>query len=134
MGENKTSQTIDGNIKSATISKTPSGKYYVSFLVETVHQSLQSVIKEIGLDNYIEDYKDLNKNEKINFNNKEFLKILHNCLKKYIIYMANYDIELPIISKFVKGLNNYFPFLKSEISKLSKSAPKSICSIVNQII
>ena len=73
-------------------------------------------IKEIGLDNYIEDYKDLNKNEKINFNNKEFLKILHNCLKKYIIYMANYDIELPIISKFVKGLNNYFPFLKEHYS------------------
>ena len=69
-------------------------------------------IKEIGLDNYIEEYKDLNYNEKINFNNNEFLKIVHNSLKKYLIYMANYDIERSIILKFVKSLNNYFPFLK----------------------
>ena len=69
-------------------------------------------IKEIGLDNYIEEYKDLNYNEKINFNNNEFLKIVHNSLKKYLIYMANYDIEHSIILKFVKSLNNYFPFLK----------------------
>jgi len=64
------------------------------------------------LDNYIEEYKDLNYNEKINFNNNEFLKIVHNSLKKYLIYMANYDIEHSIILKFVKSLNNYFPFLK----------------------
>ena len=69
-------------------------------------------IKEIGLDNYIEEYKDLNYNEKINFNNNEFLKIVHNSLKKYLIYMANYGIEHSIILKFVKSLNNYFPFLK----------------------
>ena len=69
-------------------------------------------IKEIGFDNYIEEYKDLNNNEKINFNNKEFMKILHNSLKKYIIYMANYDIKHTILSKFIKSLNEYFPFLK----------------------
>ena len=73
-------------------------------------------IKEIGLDNYIEEYKDLNYNEKINFNNNEFLKIVHNSLKKYLIYMANYDIEHTIILKFVKSLNNYFPFLKEHYS------------------
>ena len=73
-------------------------------------------IKEIGLDNYIEEYKDLNYNEKINFNNNEFLKIVHNSLKKYLIYMANYDIEHSIILKFVKSLNNYFPFLKEHYS------------------
>ena len=74
-------------------------------------------IKEIGLDNYIEGYKDLNYNEKINFNNNEFIKIVHNSLKKYIIYMANYEIERFIVLKFIKNLNHHFPFLKESYSK-----------------
>ena len=46
----------NGNIKSATISQTPSGKYYVSILVETIHQPLPSVDKEIGLDLGIKEF------------------------------------------------------------------------------
>ena len=52
----KLHRKFDGNIKSATISQTPSGKYYVSFLLETIHQSLPSVNKAIGLDLGIKEF------------------------------------------------------------------------------
>ena len=74
-------------------------------------------IEEIGLDNYIESYKNLSLNEKISFNLNEFLKIVHNCLKKYIIYMANYNVEYSTMLKFIKSLNDYFPFLKDNFVK-----------------
>jgi len=45
-----------GNIKSATVSQTPSGKYYVSFLVDTVHETLPPVDGKIGLDLGIKDF------------------------------------------------------------------------------
>ena len=52
----KIHRRFDGNIKSATISQTPSGKYYVSFLVETTHEILPSVNKAIGLDLGIKEF------------------------------------------------------------------------------
>ena len=44
-----------GQIKSATVSQVPSGKYYVSILVETKHQELPHTNKEIGIDLGIKD-------------------------------------------------------------------------------
>ena len=41
---------FSGQIKSATVSQVPSGKYYVSILVETEHEELEHVKKNIGLD------------------------------------------------------------------------------------
>ena len=52
----KIHRRFDGNIKSATISQTPSGKYYASFLVETTHEALPSVNKAIGLDLGIKEF------------------------------------------------------------------------------
>ena len=46
---------FDGQIKSATISQLPSGKYYVSALVETEHMELPHMDKNIGLDLSIKD-------------------------------------------------------------------------------
>ncbi len=46
---------FDGQIKSATISQVPSGKYYVSILVETEHGELPQTGKNIGLDLGIKD-------------------------------------------------------------------------------
>ena len=43
-------RTFCGQIKSATISQMPSGKYYVSILVETEHEELPHTKREIGLD------------------------------------------------------------------------------------
>ena len=39
-----------GNIKSCTISKTPSNKYYISMLVDTENKALPKVDKKIGVD------------------------------------------------------------------------------------
>ena len=39
-----------GQIKSATISQVPSGKYYVSILVETEHVELPHIKQNIGID------------------------------------------------------------------------------------
>ena len=44
-----------GQIKTATISKVPSGKYYVSVLVETEHSPLVKINGQIGLDLGIKD-------------------------------------------------------------------------------
>lgn len=41
---------IEGKIKYATVSKTPSGKYFVSFCCEVEEQHLKKTGKEIGLD------------------------------------------------------------------------------------
>ncbi len=51
----KLHRRFDGKIKSATISQIPSGKYYVSILVETIHEKLPHINKNIGLDLGIKD-------------------------------------------------------------------------------
>lgn len=46
----KLHRDFSGQIKSVTVSQVPSGKYYVSILVETEHGELPHTKKEIGLD------------------------------------------------------------------------------------
>jgi len=51
----KQHQGFIGTIKSVTISQVPSGKYYVSLLIETKHMELEHTNKNIGLDLGIKD-------------------------------------------------------------------------------
>ena len=51
----KIHRAFQGSIKSATVSQSSSGKYFVSVLVETVHQELPYTTKAIGLDLGIKD-------------------------------------------------------------------------------
>ncbi len=51
----KVHRKFDGRIKSATVSQVPSGKYYVSVLVETNHSQMEHTDKNIGLDLGIKD-------------------------------------------------------------------------------
>ena len=51
----KLHRKFSGRIKAATISKVPSGKYYVSVLVETEHSPLVKTNGQIGLDLGIKD-------------------------------------------------------------------------------
>ncbi len=51
----KLHREFEGQIKSATISQMPSGKYYVSVLVETEHVEIPHRNKNIGLDLGIKD-------------------------------------------------------------------------------
>jgi Probable transposase. len=46
----KLHRAFQGQIKSATVSQVPSGKYYVSVLVETEHEELPDTDGQIGLD------------------------------------------------------------------------------------
>ena len=48
-------RNFSGQIKSATVSLTPSGKYYVSLLVETEHEELPHINHNTGLDLGIKD-------------------------------------------------------------------------------
>lgn len=51
----KLHRSFTGQIKSATVSQVPSGKYYVSVLVETEHEPLPETEGKIGLDLGIKD-------------------------------------------------------------------------------
>lgn len=51
----KLHREFSGRIKSATVSQTPSGKYYVSVLVETEHHVLSEAEGQIGLDLGLKD-------------------------------------------------------------------------------
>ena len=46
---------FSGKIKSATVSQVPSGKYYVSIIVETEHEKLKHANQNVGLDLGIKD-------------------------------------------------------------------------------
>lgn len=46
----KIHREFSGQIKSATVSQVPSGKYYVSILVETEHEEIPHTKQKIGLD------------------------------------------------------------------------------------
>ena len=51
----KLHREFQGKIKSATVSQVPSGKYYVSILIETEHEELPHRNQNIGLDLGIKD-------------------------------------------------------------------------------
>lgn len=51
----KLHREFEGQIKSATVSQVPSGKYYVSILVETEHEELPHTDKNTGLDLGVKD-------------------------------------------------------------------------------
>lgn len=84
-----------GKIKSATISQVPSGKYYVSVLVETEHKELEHTNNKIGIDLGIKDLL-------ITSNGEKFDNI--HTTKKYENKLANEQRKL---SRKVKGSNNW---------------------------
>ena len=76
----KAHHQINGIIKSATISMTPTGKYYVSILCETEIVPLPKTNSSIGVDLGISDFAILSTGEKIG--NKRFLSKLSKKLAK----------------------------------------------------
>lgn len=52
----KNDRTINGLIKSATVSKAPSGKYFVSVLVETLAEPLPKTQSTVGIDLGLTDF------------------------------------------------------------------------------
>ena len=76
----KAHRQVEGIIKSATISMTPSGKYHVSILCETELTPLPKTNSSVGIDIGISDFAILSTGEKIG--NKRFLSKLSNKLVK----------------------------------------------------
>lgn len=70
----KAHRQIEGVIKSATISMTPTGKYYISILCETEITPLPKTDSSVGIDLGISDFAILSTGEKIG--NERFLKQL----------------------------------------------------------
>ena len=71
---------IEGKIKKATISKTPSGKYFVSILTEKIYKPVNKTNKSIGIDLGIKDFLVLSNGTKIK--NHRFLKHYERLLSK----------------------------------------------------
>lgn len=85
-----------GQIKSATISQMPSGKYYVSLLVETEHKELPHTDKNIGLDLGIKDLCITSDGEK--YENPKTIRKYGKKLAKLQRRLAHKE----------KGSNNYY--------------------------
>ncbi|MDN3399572.1 IS200/IS605 family element RNA-guided endonuclease TnpB [Psychrobacter sp. APC 3426] len=71
---------VNGLIKSATISRTPSGKYYVSLLVETIATTLPKTHSKIGIDLGLTDFIVLSDGSKVA--NPKFLSKLQHKLAR----------------------------------------------------
>lgn len=89
------SRPFVGQIKRATVSQTPTGKYFVSILVDTEHQPLPSTDKMIGIDLGIKDLLITSDGEK--YDN-------HRITKQYEDKLSRAQRRL---SRKVKGSNNY---------------------------
>lgn len=78
----KIHRNFEGRIKSATISQVPSGKYFVSILVETGHTPLESTGCMIGIDLGIKDLLITSDGEK--FDNIRVIRQIKRCLFRQI--------------------------------------------------
>ena len=89
------SRPFIGQIKQATVSQTPTGKYFVSVLVETEHKPLPSTDKTIGVDLGIKDLLITSDGKK--YDNKRIIKQYKDKLSR----------AQRRLSRKVKGSNNY---------------------------
>ena len=92
----KLHRKFHGKIKSAAVSQVPSGKYFVSILVETEHEEIPHTGKDIGLDLGIKDMCITSDGEK--YNNPKIIK-------KYEKKLAKLQRQL---SHKEKGSSNYY--------------------------
>ncbi|WP_096550782.1 IS200/IS605 family element RNA-guided endonuclease TnpB [Ureibacillus thermosphaericus] len=76
----KQHRLFEGKIKSVTISKTPTGKYYASILVETEIEKLPNTDKKVGIDLGLKDFLVLSDGTKIE--NPKWLRRTEKRIKK----------------------------------------------------
>ena len=91
----KLHRNFSGQIKSATVSQAPSGKYYVSILVETEHAELPHTNQNIGIDLGIKDLCVTSDGKK--YENPKAIKKYENKLAKLQRQLAHKE----------KGSQNY---------------------------
>lgn len=90
------SKEVDGRILNATIRRNPSGKYYVSILVETEVQEFQKTGSAVGIDVGLKDFAILSDGTPP-YENPKFFRTLEKKLAK----------EQRILSRRVKGGSNW---------------------------
>lgn len=86
---------VRGEIKKATLSKTGTGKYFVSILAEKEYQPVEKTNKKVGLDLGLKDFIVLSTGLKVK--NGRFLKQYENVLK----------LNQKHLSRKTKGSNRY---------------------------
>ena len=88
-------RNIEGLIKKCSISKTSTGKYYVSILVEKEYQPVKKTNKKVGIDLGLND----------------FISLSNGSKTKGIRYLKKYEKDLNLnqkhLSRKVKGSNRY---------------------------
>ena len=88
-------RTFNGEIRQATISKTPTNEYFISFLVETTHQKLEKTDLSVGIDLGIKDF--IITSDGFKYKNNRYTKKYANELKT----------QQQHLSRKIKGSNRY---------------------------
>ena len=116
---------IKGVIKHCTISKTPTGKFFVSILCEVVHTPVQSTKKQVGIDLGIKDL--VITSDGIRFKNN------HN-LRKYERRLAKAQKHLSRKVKGSKGRNRQRLKVAAIHEKIASTRHDLLHKITTQII
>jgi putative transposase len=120
----KQHRAFDGTIKSCTISKTPTNKYFISILVDTQIQELPTCAKKIGVDLGIKDYAitsdgDVISNPKWLCKSEKRLKKLQRSLSRKKKGSKNRDkARLQVAKLHEKITNQRKDFLHKTTSKI----------------
>lgn len=101
----KAHRQIEGVIKSATISMTPTGKYYVSILCEIEITPLPKTDSSVGIDLGISDFAILSTGEKID--NERFLKQLSEKLAKEQKILSRRGLAAKKVGRKLSDSKNY---------------------------
>jgi putative transposase len=111
---------IEGLIKKATISKTPTGKYFVSILTEKEHIPVEKTNKSIGIDLGIKDFLVLSNGSRIK--NHRFLKHYEKSLKT----------NQKFLSRKTKGSNRYEK-QRLKVSRIHEKITNSRMNLIHKV-
>ena len=111
---------FNGIIKNATISQTPTGKYYISILVDTNINILPNTDKKVGIDLGLKDLV-ITSDGKVYSN----IKIFNKLKKKLVMYQR-------ILSKKKKGSNNYYK-AKQRLALIHEKIHNTRCDYLHKI-
>lgn len=111
---------IEGKIGKATISRTPTGKYFVSILTEREYTPVPTTGKKVGIDLGLKDFLVLSTGSKIK--NGRFLK--H--------YEKNLKLNQKHLSRKTKGSNRY-ERQKLKVSRIHEKISNSRMDLIHKV-
>ena len=121
----KIHKRFNGKIKSATVSKTSSNKYYISIMVEEENNILPNNENSIGIDLVIKDLAITSNGD------------VYNNIKTIAIYESKLKREQRKLSRMTKGSNNYNKQLikiAKIYDKISNTRKNHLHNITTQIV